>query len=219
MITTIYPLNPEKLIRKDQAYLQYRLMADTHKIAFKDHHYYVLVAPPGSGKTYYLKLLALRAANKNLAQCEEIELPEKVTALMPVYIDLVTFSQSERIQKIMSSAQEPKAKDTIDALHAFIIDEWTDNHQFSIPDLEESLAEENRRLLFLLDGLDEISDKQQNKMIKIIQSLVVNCKPACFIIAKRDHQEQDALSLPDFVFLPLEDFSLCTYLPFYHKVE
>ena len=219
--------DPERLIRIDQANIQYRIKAKTPKLILDDNHsHYSLVAPIGSGKTLYLKKLAFLAATsiprKAPTKEDGVTLPEDM-ALLPVYIDLVKFAHSEYIKIIGESeiAKEPDGEKVKQALYEFIANKWKDYYQFvkqtkdyqfvkaidsQFVNIILDMTKEKHGVLFLLDGLDELPAKKRENMEEIIQALyrAFSLNPAYFVIANREHR----YSIAGSDYLRLEDFSL-----------
>ncbi|MHB8596827.1 MAG: NACHT domain-containing protein [Ktedonobacteraceae bacterium] len=243
--------DPERLIRMDQANLQYRIMANLPKtkLVFDEKQpRYSLVAPIGSGKTLYLNKLALLAVSEDRHIDESVVWPKDIS-LMPVYINLVDFSHQDYIKNIgdleisrelngteaglkpsdesgnketdSEASNEPDAEEVKKALFEFIAKTWKEdyqkekypydfiNYQFVKTLLEGKLdgKKEKQGVLFLLDGLDELTEKKRVKMENIIKSLYTNfsIKSAYFVIANRKHQESTFTGSD---YLRLEDFCL-----------
>jgi hypothetical protein len=200
--------DPERLIRTDQANLQYRILANPPQLKLDEHSLYALVAPIGSGKTLYLKKLALLAVSDNIASDnitdKGIALPLNVP-LRPVYIDLVKFSRSNYINHIkdLEITPHPDGEEVKQALYKFVAKTWHKRHQL----VKTLIDSEQHKVLFLLDGLDELPEKKRKNMLKIINALVdrYNSQPAYFVVAKREHQKPD---LDGFAYPRLEDFCL-----------
>lgn len=195
-------LEPEKLIQMDQASLQYRIMEIPSKLVLdQNHRHYLLVAPLGSGKTLYLKKMALFAADSALDASKSVSIPSDITSYFPIYVNLIKFSQSKYMKKIIKKNLTDNEK-VEKALFKFLVKEW--HITFSIV---KSLLDEKEKVLFLLDGLDQLPNKAD--MNTFIKTITNKGNPRFyFIVAKRANSEKENELFPGFGKPALENFCL-----------
>ncbi len=129
--------------------------------------YFVFLGEIGSGKTTLLKYLARRSAQGKLDDLSKLDLP--------ICINLSGFAESGSSD-----------------LKGFAADNWEADYQIpranAIKIMDEYIA--SKRVLFLLDGLDETligedleeAEKSYKRVLKAIKDLAQNCYQAAHII-------------------------------------
>ncbi len=160
--------DPEKLNisrRKDFEFGQYDDISpeELTKIALNEYHMLLLIGDPGSGKTTLLKYYTICLLN---GEYKKLGFSEPV---LPVFFPLRELYP----KNITASLPENLSK-------------WSKKFHLNIkPEVFDDWLH-NRKTLILLDGLDEISDVDERKLIcKWIDNTAKGLKNARFIVSSR----------------------------------
>jgi formylglycine-generating enzyme required for sulfatase activity len=132
--------------------------------AFKKNRLLLVIGDPGSGKTTLLKYYAVSCLNKKYS---EFGFKEEV---FPIYFPLreLTFENNEPI---------PLPRD---------LAKWSERHLLNISAQQFHDWLHKRKTLVLLDGLDEISSKdQRQKVCRWVKDMCAGLKNACFVVTSR----------------------------------
>jgi formylglycine-generating enzyme required for sulfatase activity/energy-coupling factor transporter ATP-binding protein EcfA2 len=136
------------------------------KRAFKKNRLLLVIGDPGSGKTTLLKYYAVRCLDKKYS---EFGFKEDV---FPLYFPL-------RELDFNIEYNEP-------ALLPQNIAKWSERHVLNISAHQFHDWLHKRKTLVLLDGLDEISSKEQRrKVCRWVKDMCNGLKNACFVITSR----------------------------------
>ncbi|RZB36775.1 MAG: hypothetical protein SRB2_01854 [Desulfobacteraceae bacterium Eth-SRB2] len=177
--------------------------------------YSVVPGGPGSGKSTFLKYLALAFADG--AQKQRLGMEQN---LMPVYFPISAYA----------GAYEKTAKPDY-PIWKFLTDFFIGEELTDMTDLFDK-ASEDGRAIFLIDGLDEVRDEWQRKrMIDRIRSFIlsrnrpgnrfiITCRTASYKESARfdsiEGQEFSVFKVQPFGIPRIEDF-LLKYYRFYHR--
>jgi len=140
----------------------------------------MVLGKPGAGKTTLLQYIAVH--------CDEVDFQSK---LIPVFISLKTLSENA------------KSADEI-SLIRYIRKKYC-RSQVSEQELEVLL--DNGRLLFLLDGLDEVTENKIRAVVKEINRLVDEYSENHFILScRKEHQAYKSKLFGDFFLCKVTEF-------------
>jgi formylglycine-generating enzyme required for sulfatase activity/energy-coupling factor transporter ATP-binding protein EcfA2 len=134
--------------------------------AFKKNRLLLVIGDPGSGKTTLLKYYAVRCLDKKYS---EFGFKEEV---FPLYFPL-------RELEFNKENNEP-------VLLPQNLARWSERHLLNIPADRFHDWLHKRKTLVLLDGLDEISSKEQRrKVCRWVKDMCTGLKNACFVVTSR----------------------------------
>ncbi|UCH96488.1 MAG: SUMF1/EgtB/PvdO family nonheme iron enzyme [Candidatus Aminicenantes bacterium] len=136
------------------------------KKAFKKHRMMLVIGDPGSGKTTLLKYYAVTCLNKKYRQLGF------TGDVFPIYFPLreLDFNKEDN---------EP-------VLITRNLARWAERHWLNISAEQFHDWLHHRKTLVLLDGLDEISSKEQRrKVCRWAKDMCTGIKNACFVVTSR----------------------------------
>jgi formylglycine-generating enzyme required for sulfatase activity/energy-coupling factor transporter ATP-binding protein EcfA2 len=146
--------------------------------AFKKHRLLLVIGDPGSGKTTLMKYYAVSCLNKKY---REFGFKEDV---FPIYFPL-------RELDFKKDNNEP-------ALLPQNLEKWAEKHLLNISSQQFHDWLHKRKTLVLLDGLDEISSKEQRqKVCRWVKDMYAGLKNACFVVTSRStgYRKLDGIEL------------------------
>jgi formylglycine-generating enzyme required for sulfatase activity len=151
----------EDVLRKCDAALEIALPEAFRQCAERKRRGVVILGDPGAGKTTHLKRLLLNCLRKGAAS---VELPED---MLPVFLPLRDL------------------RDLKHGLDKFIQDQLESPHLQTPEGFGERLLKRGN-LLFLLDGLDEVADRSQRKLVAEWIDRGLRSHPSCwFVVTSR----------------------------------
>jgi formylglycine-generating enzyme required for sulfatase activity/energy-coupling factor transporter ATP-binding protein EcfA2 len=136
--------------------------------AFKKHRLLLIIGDPGSGKTTLLKYYAVKCLDKTNKKYRELGFEQEI---MPMYFPLRELEFDEKNNPLY--------------LHESL-GKWSEKHILDIPADQFKTWLRERRTLVLLDGLDEISSKEQRRIVcRWVKDMCTGLKNAYFVVASR----------------------------------
>lgn len=197
--------DPEYLIRREQRRLEYIVKKKFCQLGERS----LIIGPPGSGKTFYLKRLEWEVLQGSIS---EIEL---MTAKYPIYIDLNDFTCSPYFRNANRRDQGNKESPLI----KYVVEQWHEAQGFkkySTEILYEFLVRilnQEKSVIFLLDGLDQDDENGSfNKLVRVIGLLGKMYREILIIVTSHRGVELEHLEsssgLQDFLQIKVEDFCL-----------
>jgi formylglycine-generating enzyme required for sulfatase activity/energy-coupling factor transporter ATP-binding protein EcfA2 len=136
--------------------------------AFKKHRLLLIIGDPGSGKTTLLKYYAVKCLDKTDKKYRELGFEQEI---MPMYFPLRELEFDEKNNPLYLYESLGK---------------WSEKH------ILDNLADQfktwlrERKTLVLLDGLDEISSKEQRRIVcRWIKDMCTGLKNAYFVVTSR----------------------------------
>lgn len=140
----------------------------------------MVLGKPGAGKTTLLQYIAVH--------CDEVDFQSK---LIPVFISLKTL------------AENAKSADEI-SLIRYISKKYCRSH---VSEKELEVLLDNGRLLFLLDGLDEVTEDKIRAVVKEINRLVDEYSDNHFILScRKEHKAYKSKNFGDFILSKVANF-------------
>jgi predicted NACHT family NTPase len=136
--------------------------------AFKKHRLLLIIGDPGSGKTTLLKYYAVKCLDKTDKKYRELGFEREI---MPMYFPLreLEFDEKDRPLYLHES-----------------LGKWAETHILDIPAEQFKTWLKERKTLVLLDGLDEISSKEQRRIVcRWVKDMCTGLKNAYFVVASR----------------------------------
>jgi formylglycine-generating enzyme required for sulfatase activity/energy-coupling factor transporter ATP-binding protein EcfA2 len=146
--------------------------------AFKKHRLLLVIGDPGSGKTTLLKYYAVNCLDKKYREFGFIE------DVFPIFFPL-------RELDFNKENNEP-------TLLPQNLEKWSERHLLNISVQQFHHWLHKRKTLVLLDGLDEISSKEQRqKVCRWIKDMCNGLKNACFVVTSRStgYRKLDGIEL------------------------
>jgi formylglycine-generating enzyme required for sulfatase activity len=146
--------------------------------AFKKHRLLLVIGDPGSGKTTLLKYYAVNCLDKKYG---EFGFTEDV---FPIFFPLreLDFNRENNEPTLLPQNLE----------------KWSERHLLNISAQQFYDWLHTRKTLVLLDGLDEISSKEQRqKVCRWIKDMCNGLKNACFVVTSRStgYRKLDGIEL------------------------
>jgi formylglycine-generating enzyme required for sulfatase activity/energy-coupling factor transporter ATP-binding protein EcfA2 len=146
--------------------------------AFKKHRLLLVIGDPGSGKTTLLKYYAVNCLDKKYG---EFGFTEDV---FPIFFPLreLDFNRENNEPTLLPQNLE----------------KWSERHLLNISAQQFYDWLHTRKTLVLLDGLDEISSKEQRqKVCRWIKDMYNGLKNACFVVTSRStgYRKLDGIEL------------------------
>ena len=136
------------------------------KRAFKKNRLLLVIGDPGSGKTTLLKYYAVSCLNKKYS---EFGFKEDV---FPLYFPLRELDFNKENNEPVLLPQN--------------LAKWSERHLLNISVEQFHDWLHRRKTLVLLDGLDEISSKEQRrKVCRWVKDMCTGLKNACFVVTSR----------------------------------
>jgi predicted NACHT family NTPase len=136
--------------------------------AFKKHRLLLIIGDPGSGKTTLLKYYAVKCLDKTKKKYRELGFEREI---MPMYFPLRELEFDEKNHPLY--------------LHE-CLEKWSEKHILDIPAKQFKTWLKERKTLVLLDGLDEISSKEQRRLVcRWVKDMCTGLKNAYFVVASR----------------------------------
>lgn len=136
--------------------------------AFKKHRLLLIIGDPGSGKTTLLKYYAVKCLDKTNKKYRELGFEQEI---MPMYFPLRELEFDEKNNPLY--------------LHESL-GKWSEKHILDIPADQFKTWLRERKTLVLLDGLDEISSKEQRRIVcRWVKDMCTGLKNAYFVVTSR----------------------------------
>jgi formylglycine-generating enzyme required for sulfatase activity/energy-coupling factor transporter ATP-binding protein EcfA2 len=161
--------------------------------AFKKHRLLLIIGDPGSGKTTLLKYYAVKCLDKINKKYRELGFEREI---MPMYFPLRELEFDEKNNPLF--------------LHE-CLGKWSEKHILDIPAEQFKTWLKERKTLVLLDGLDEISSKEQRRIVcRWVKDMCSGLKNAYFVVASRatGYRKLDLIELePPHLRADIMDFS------------
>jgi formylglycine-generating enzyme required for sulfatase activity/energy-coupling factor transporter ATP-binding protein EcfA2 len=161
--------------------------------AFKKHRLLLIIGDPGSGKTTLLKYYAVKCLDKTDKKYRELGFEREI---MPMYFPLRELEFDEKNKPLY--------------LHE-CLGKWSEKHILDIPAERFKTWLKERKTLVLLDGLDEISSKEQRRIVcRWVKDMCTGLKNAYFVVASRatGYRKLDRIELePPHLRADIMDFS------------
>jgi formylglycine-generating enzyme required for sulfatase activity/energy-coupling factor transporter ATP-binding protein EcfA2 len=138
------------------------------KRTFKQYRLLLIIGDPGSGKTTLLKYYAVTCLDRYTGKYRQLGFTKEI---LPIYFPLreLEFDKNDE----PGSLPENLAK-------------WSEKHLMNIPDRQFHTWLQEHDTLVLLDGLDEISNKEQRKKVcQWVKRMFPGLPRARFVITSR----------------------------------
>ncbi len=181
---------------------------------------FVLLGDPGSGKSSFLRHLALCMAGELRRRAGDVKTPPNASlaalrdwlldVYTPIYVELRDLV-SENFPRLPDSVQDEPRSPTVEDFWSYVRSHALKGFAGFEPDLRELAATGDA--ILLLDGLDEVpgaADPRRRKQIKDLVAALVGTYPALrIIVTARPHAYRlDQWSLHGFGYTMLEPLSL-----------
>jgi len=139
------------------------------KRAFQKYRLLLVIGDPGSGKTTLMKYYAMHCLDKENNKCRELGFKENI---FPIYFPL-------RELEFQRETAEP-----LSLPHNLA--KWSERHILDIAEKQFRTWLQKRKTLVLLDGLDEIGDKEKRcKVCLWLKNMSAGLKNARFVVTSR----------------------------------
>ena len=194
-------------------------MRNAHKVervsihtAASAHQKLLVLGDPGSGKSSFLKYLALSLANAQSSALPSSDPRQALSSIygrvLPIYVEL------RRISSFADSFGE--TEDSYGLLMRYLrhkLDEWATDGMFEF--LTERIRDVEHPVLFMLDGLDEVPTRNRQLMVNLVNSLarrfdrhryIVTCRPYAYVGQPWQLRDFDIVTLAPFVRSQVERF-------------